>query len=265
MNRSVEIICVGNELLTGHTLNTNAHWMAREVTKVGGMVRRVTVIRDEVDEISRSIKESVKRKPLWIIISGGLGPTYDDKTLQGLAKALGRKLTVNKEAVNMLRRKYVKTANPSLTPWRYKMATMPVNSKPLDNPVGHAPAAMVKHDSCTIFALPGVPREMESIFSKYIIPILRKNIGKFVRKEMNLETKGIVESVLAPYLDIVITKNPDIYVKSHPKGYNKGVSTLHINITAEGRDSKTAGRYLKEAVKQMKFFIKEAGGSVREI
>ncbi|MGH9910042.1 MAG: molybdopterin-binding protein, partial [Nitrososphaerales archaeon] len=101
MNRSVEIICVGNELLNGYTLNTNAHWMANEIANVGGIVRRVTVVRDEIDEIDAPIKESLRRKPKWVIISGGLGPTYDDKTLQGLTKALGRKLIVSKEAVHM--------------------------------------------------------------------------------------------------------------------------------------------------------------------
>jgi len=265
MNRTAEIICVGNELLTGHTLNTNAHWMASEITGIGGIVRRITTVHDEVDEIAASIKESCRRKPSWIIITGGLGPTYDDKTLQGLAKALERRLVINKEAVSMLKRKYVKTANPLLTPSRYKMATMPIGSKPLENPVGHAPAVMVRHGTCMIFVLPGVPEEMKSIFLKHVLPLLKRRIGKFVRKEVSLETKGVMESVLAPYLDLVVAKNPNVYVKSHPKGYSKGVSTLHVNITAEARDKNTVDKYLSKAVKQMKLCIKKAGGKVKEI
>lgn len=265
MNRSVEIICVGNELLNGYTLNTNAHWMANEIANVGGVVRRVTVVRDEIDEIHASIKESLRRKPKWVIISGGLGPTYDDKTLQGLAKALRRKLIVSKEAAHMLRRKYVKTSNPVLTPSRYKMATIPAGSKPLENPVGHAPAVMVKHGSCTIFSLPGVPREMESIFSMHVLPVLKQSIGKFIRADVRLETKSVMESILSPYLDIVVAKNPEVYIKSHPRGYSKGISTLHVNIATEARDRKTAKRNLKKAVRQMKFYVKKAGGSVKQI
>lgn len=265
MNKSVEIICVGNELLNGYTLNTNAHWMANEIANVSGVVRRITLVRDEIDEIDTSIKESLRRKPRWVIISGGLGPTYDDKTLQGLAKAVGRKLIISKVAVRMLRRKYVKTSYPILTPSRYKMATIPAGSKPLENPVGHAPAVMVKHGSCTIFSLPGVPREMESIFSIHVLPVLKRSTGKFVRTDVRLETKGVMESMLSPYLDIVVAKNPNVYIKSHPRGYSKGISTLHVNIATEARDRKTAKRNLKRAVQQMKFYVRKAGGSVKQI
>jgi molybdopterin-biosynthesis enzyme MoeA-like protein len=165
----------------------------------------------------------------------------------------------------MLKRKYVKTSNPAITPSRYKMATMPISSKPLENPVGHAPAVMVKHGSSTIFALPGVPREMESIFLMHMMPLLKQRIGSFVRKEISVETKGVMESVLAPYLDMVVAKNPNVYIKSHPKGYSKGVSTLHINIATEASNSRTANKYLGRAVKQMKLAIEKAGGSAKRI
>ena len=78
--RSVEIICVGNELLIGKTLNTNAHWLAKRITSLGLKVRRITVVGDDLEEISSAIKETVNRKPCFIIVTGGLGPTFDDKT-----------------------------------------------------------------------------------------------------------------------------------------------------------------------------------------
>ena len=263
MNRSVEIISVGNELLEGHTLNTNAHWLASIITGNGGVIRKIIVIRDEIDEIADSIRESIGRKCSWIVVSGGLGPTYDDKTLQGLAKALGRKLIVNKEAIRMLKREYLKISNPILTAPRYKMAKLPSGSKALENMVGHAPGVMVKHGSCTIFVVPGVPQELKSMFSMQILPILKRRIGRYVREERVLEVKEVMESVLAPYLDIVVAKNPNVYVKSHPKGFNQGVSTLNINIIAEASDKRTVKRYLIKAVRQMKLHIKEAGGKVR--
>ncbi|MEM2760023.1 MAG: molybdopterin-binding protein [Nitrososphaerales archaeon] len=265
MNRLVEIICIGNELLTGHTLNTNAQWIADKVTRGGGIVERVTVIRDEVDEIAVCVKESMGRRPMLIIITGGLGPTYDDKTLEGLARALELKLVVSKKAISMLKRKYQKTAHADLTPTRYKMAIIPTGAKPLENPVGHAPAVTLKHGSCTIFSLPGVPSEMQSVFAKHVLPVLRHKVGKFVRGDVTIQTKGVSESMLAPYLDIMISENPHIYVKSHPKGYNSGVSTLHVNISCEARDRKTLHRYLKKAVDQMKFYIQKEGGSSKEI
>jgi len=263
--RLIEIISIGNELLTGHTLNTNAHWIAKQVTDVGGIVKRVTVVRDEINEIVSSIRESLRREVGWILISGGLGPTYDDKTLQGLARALGQKLVLNKEAVAMLKRKYSKTLNPSLTAARMKMATIPARAKPLDNPVGHAPAVMVKHGSSTIFSLPGVPAEMMSTFAKHVLPMLKQKIGRSVRLETNFETTNVTESYLAPFLDKVVANNPKVYVKSHPRGYRKGISTLHINLACESNNRKSASKHLQKAVREMKQGILEAGGKTKQI
>jgi len=263
--RLIEIISVGNELLTGHTLNTNAHWIAKQVTSAGGIVKRVTIVRDEINEIASSIRESLSRKVGWIIISGGLGPTYDDKTLQGLAKVLGQKLVLNEEAVGMLKRKYRKTSNPTLTAPRIKMATMPARAKPLENLVGHAPAVMVKHGSCIIFSLPGVPTEMMAVFAKHVLPVLKHKMGRIVRIETNLETTNIMESVIAPYLDRVVASNPKVYIKSHPRGYSEGVSTLHINLACESSSRKLASKCLRKAVREMKQSVMNAGGKVREI
>ncbi len=262
--RLIEIISVGNELLTGHTLNTNARWIAKQVTHTGGIVKRITVVRDAIDEIASSIKESLSRKVDWVIISGGLGPTYDDKTLQGLAKAVGQKLVLNEEAVRMLERKYSRTSNPTLTAPRIKMATMPARAKPLENPVGHAPAVMMKYGPCTIFSLPGVPTEMMAIFAKHIMPVLRRKMGKLVRVETNLETTNVTESVIAPYLDKVVADNPKVYIKSHPRGYIRGVSTLHIHFACESSSGKLANKYLRKAVMEMKRNIVNAGGKVKE-
>jgi molybdenum cofactor synthesis domain-containing protein len=263
--RLVEIISIGNELLTGHTPNTNAHWIAKQVTDVGGIVKRVTVVRDEVSEIVSSVRESLGRDLGWIIISGGLGPTYDDKTLQGLARALGQKLALNKEAVAMLKRKYSKTLNPSLTAARLKMATLPTQARPLDNPVGHAPAVMMKHGSCTIFSLPGVPDEMMSIFAKHVLPILKHKMGKLVRIETSFETTNVAESFIAPYLERVVAHNPKVYIKSHPRGYRKGISTLHINLASESSSRKSANRVLRKAAREMKQSILAAGGKIKQI
>ena len=102
----VEILCVGNELLSGITLNTNAHWIAAQVAKAGGTVERVTVVGDDLGAISTAVKESLARKPDILVTTGGLGATYDDMTLEGVARALGRKVSLDKEAVEMLKRSY---------------------------------------------------------------------------------------------------------------------------------------------------------------
>ena len=101
----VEIISVGNELLIGKVLNANAQFLSKRATTLGTKITRTTTIRDNVNEIANTLREALKRKPQFIIITGGLGPTFDDKTLQGIAKALNRKLEVNPEALEMVREK----------------------------------------------------------------------------------------------------------------------------------------------------------------
>src|SRR5919204_2418311 len=104
----VEILCIGNELLSGITLNTNAHWLCSEIENVGGIVRRVTIVRDDISEISFATRESLARNPDILITTGGLGATYDDMTLEGVALALGRKAAIDETAVEMLRRSYAR-------------------------------------------------------------------------------------------------------------------------------------------------------------
>ena len=101
----MEIICVGNELLIGKTLNTNAHWLAKHSHLLGVIVKRITILRDDIDAIASEISEALKRKPLFILTTGGLGPTSDDRTIEGIAKGLNRNLEVNKEALGMVKKK----------------------------------------------------------------------------------------------------------------------------------------------------------------
>ncbi len=87
MTHHIEIICIGNELLIGKIANTNAQWLAKRITTTGLNVTRITIASDDITEISKIVKEALNRKPKILITTGGLGPTFDDKTLEGIAKA----------------------------------------------------------------------------------------------------------------------------------------------------------------------------------
>jgi len=135
-----EILCVGDELLSGITINTNAYWISQKITEAGGSVRRITAIRDDVDEISLGVRDSISRKPDWLILSGGLGPTYDDKTMQGVARGLSLELALDKTALDMLKKSYARhSVTYELNEIRLKMAKIPIGSNPIQNPVGSAP------------------------------------------------------------------------------------------------------------------------------
>jgi nicotinamide-nucleotide amidase len=270
----LEIICVGNELLIGKTLNTNAHWLAKRATSLGVMVKRVTVILDEVDEIATVLRETLKRKPGFVITTGGLGPTFDDKTLEGIARGLNRKLEVNKKALEMVKEKYEnylkqgKIDKVELTPARVKMATFPEGSEPLHNAVGTAPGVLLKVDSTFIIALPGVPPEMEAIFKNSVAALIKKEAGKSGFFEKSIYADRIMESNLAPLIDQVMHDNPRVYIKSHV--YTRGNQQpsegrphieLHFSTTAE--TSKNASKRLDKAIASISRLIESNGGRVK--
>jgi molybdenum cofactor synthesis domain-containing protein len=245
---STEILCVGYELLSGSVLNSNAHWISQKIFEIGGFVKRITVIGDDVNEIDQAVKEAIARKPDLLIISGGLGPTYDDKTLQGVAMSLDLDLALNEYAVGMLKKSYALSKNSKLNEIRLKMAKIPVGSKPLQNPVGSAPAVLIENAGTTIICLPGVPQEMKAIFLESIVPLIVKQVGNFYIIESNYEVLGVSEAMLAPKISEIIKSNcaGALYLKTHPLGHvivnNKNQTRLRIQIVSKGENKAEAQR-----------------------
>ena len=270
MNQTVEIICVGNELLIGKTLNTNAQWLAKRITNLGLTTRRITVVSDNIKEISDVIKEVIQRGPRFLLTTGGLGPTFDDMTLAGLATALGRNIEINEEALNMVKEKYLTYAHErriesvELTPHRLKMAKLPIGTKPLPNPVGTAPAALIEHEKLIIITLPGVPSEMKRIFDDSVTPMLKQASRDVTFFETSIESREVMESTIAPLIDNIMQKNPHVYIKSHPKGSEKApFIEFHISTTA--KTASTAQRYVNNALIQLTELIQENGGKIKII
>jgi nicotinamide-nucleotide amidase len=193
-----------------------------------------------LDSIKAGVRESLQRNPNVLITIGGLGPTHDDMTLAGVARALSKPVRLNKEAFRLVKDHYRRLeAKPQLTKYRTKMATLPQGSLPLPNPVGTAPGVKMQVSGTTIFSLPGVPSEMKSIFRDSIIPYL-ESFHAERPKQIEVRITGIIESALAPVLDRVRKAYPGLYFKSHPRGRETGIRPLiqlHIyNIEPEGEE-----------------------------
>jgi len=270
MARFVEIVCIGTELLIGKTLNTNAQWLAKRVTSLGLSVRRITNIGDDINEMSSALREAIQRDPRFLITTGGLGPTFDDKTLEGLAKALECKLEIKNEALKMVEEKYRKYAEEGrmekaeLTPPRVKMARLPQGAKPLFNPVGTAPGVVMEREGATIVALPGVPSEMKAIFEESVLPLLRQAAGDATFFETSMEATGVMESVVAPLIDEVMHDNPYVYVKSHPKGSEK-VPRIEFHLSTTARESGVARTRVSRALVQLSELLQGKGGKVKPV
>ncbi len=256
------IISVGNELLNGRIMNTNLSWLARKLTIDGYLVRAALTVRDECNDIVWAFRTALDKGASLILSTGGLGPTFDDKTSECLSKAIGRKHVVNEEALRMVEEKY-KEKNMPLTEHRIKMAMMPEGAKPIPNNVGTAPGILVEENESIILVMPGVPGEMKDIFER-VEPLLRKRAPPLHYVSKDLLVKGVPESAAAPIIEKVMKKFP-VYIKSHPSGHEIREPILRINVIASSPNKEEAEESAKGAIKMLKDLLAEQGGAIEGI
>ncbi|MFX1575144.1 MAG: molybdopterin-binding protein [Promethearchaeota archaeon] len=260
----IELLMVGNEILIGKTLDTNSNWLAKRITKFGHKVKRITTIGDKLETISNTIRDILKRKPDIIITSGGIGPTFDDMTLQGVANGLNRKLELNKHAYNSIKKAYERAHKRGLlqlegmTKEREKMAYLPQDSFPLPNTVGTAPGVKIVVGETTIFILPGVPTELKAMFRNVILPILKKEKGKFVEKGFLFS--GIGESQIAAYTNELEKKYPQLWIKTHPR---IGLS-VEVEVSITAFDIKNGEELIEKALNELREIVINLKGKIKE-
>ncbi len=261
---NVEIIAVGNELLAGDVLDTNSHWLCRQLTGLGASVTRVVVVPDELEAIAAELRQALARKPQLVLTTGGLGPTGDDLTLAAVAQALGVSLREDPRALEMVRRRYREfaqlgyVAHGELTASRAKMARLPEGAEPLANPVGAAPGVLLRRGETAIVCLPGVPLEMTGIFTTSLSPLLRELFGAGGFYQAAIIVGIGDESALAPVLARVSEEHPAVHVKSRPKRFGEDI---RIRVVASARE-KTAARaeeLVREALAALARALEEAG------
>ncbi len=247
------IIPIGNELLIGRIVDTNSAWLARRLTFLGYRVIRIVKVPDDLDEIIEEVKRGLGRAEV-VLTTGGLGPTYDDKTLEAIAKATGKSLILNNKALKMVEEFYMKRDLP-MTRERIKMAMLPEGSRPIPNDVGAAPGVVIELEDSILASLPGVPAEMKSMFEKTLQPILKTRAPPKKVWECSVEIRGVPESSLAPFLEEMARKYPRSYVKSHPKGHEIKEPILDVRVLSSGEE---LNEVKKMSEKIIDLIIKEA-------
>jgi len=263
----VEMLAVGKELLIGRTLNTNAHWVGGRLARRGSMLKEVTTVDDDLEEISKAMRDILGRIPDFLIVVGGLGPTPDDMTLEGLARALGVNLKFNSEALGLIKEHYRKRglADVEVTPARRKMAVLPEGAKPVLNRLGTAPGVRFLAGSTIVYALPGVPKEMKGIFKDTVEPEIVSRLGKLHREYLKFKLQGIMESVLAPLISDAMRRHPGAYIKSHPRGLVDGVSRIELDIAVVGKDQKKAREEALRTADEILEKVRETGATVKSV
>lgn len=151
---NVAVVTVGDELLSGQTTNTNATWLCDRLGERGVDVERVTTVPDRIADIARVVNE-YRAEYDAVVVTGGLGPTHDDVTMEGVAAALGRDLEEHADALDWLEEK-----GYSRSDLTEGTADLPAGARPLHNEAGVAPGAALE----SVYVLPGVPAEMRAMF-----------------------------------------------------------------------------------------------------
>ncbi|NIS60761.1 MAG: competence/damage-inducible protein A [Proteobacteria bacterium] len=251
-----EIIVVGREILTGRTLDTNSNWLAKRITALGGDVKRVTVVDDEIDSICGELSTALRSHSHLIVTTGGLGPTSDDKTLDALAKAAGSPMELNPQALDFVKGRYAFFKEKGfidtdeVTPSREKMAIFPKGAEMLRNPVGAAPGVKLWIGKTLVLSLPGVPKEMKAIFEESLLKDLRDLFGRRIFREKTITTTVGDESKLGEILDKVMREIPRIYLKSRPTHFGKDVR-LEVTLTATGDNEGEVEARIQEAISEI--------------
>lgn len=232
-----EILCVGSELLLGHTIDTNAAFIATQLSRAGIDLHRKQTAGDNLERIMDCIRGALGRADA-LVITGGLGPTTDDLTREAIAQALGVPLQHHPELEDELRawfasRNYV----PSETIMR--QAYLPQGAHALPNSHGTAPGVHAQTtEGKLVFAVPGVPREMRAMIERSVIPALLERLEgeRQIIVSRVLRTFGIGESALAEPLEDILTTatNPTVA----PLIF--GNTEVHLRLTAKARDEAEA-------------------------
>lgn len=190
------IISVGDELLIGQTVNTNASFLAEQLTKYNYEVVKISTVGDDEESILSELEYSVSLADV-IFVTGGLGPTHDDITKKCLQRFFDKQLIVNPEVLNDVRLFFQKRGK-TLTKINEDQALVLEDATVFRNLVGTAPGMLNEKNGKFVITMPGVPFEMKSIFENSVLPYLTEKYpqNKIIIKQLNLLTTGIAESIL---------------------------------------------------------------------
>lgn len=187
-----ELLTVGSELTSGVTINTNAAYLSRRLAELGIACDRHTAVGDERASLREALTSAVRRVDL-LLITGGLGPTFDDITMEVVAEATQRPLIDHATIAAAIRRFYARY-HRTLQRAALRQASLPRGGVPLANPIGTAPGLWLPLAPPLVIALPGVPSEMRAIMERSVLPRLRRWLGtSCIIGGRTLRTVGVVE------------------------------------------------------------------------
>ncbi len=251
------IFSIGKEIINGSINDTNSFYISSELTKCGIDNRYIVSIDDNENDIIESLRYYLDKVDI-LITTGGLGPTFDDITIETISKALKKELKFDRDSYEHIKTFYNnlykngKISSSEINEKRKKMAYIPSDAKVLKNYTGAASGIYIKENNKHIFCLPGIPREMKPMFEKEVIPIIQSlstgiTINKVYKFSINDET------VLGQFIDKI--KENGVYIKSLPVDFDS--KTMEVRFTASGKNETECLKKIEYTKKKLEKQISE--------
>jgi nicotinamide-nucleotide amidase len=249
-----EIIGVGTELLMGQIANTDAQFLSQQLSELGIDVYYHHVVGDNINRLVELIKK-IKQRSDIIITTGGLGPTQDDLTKDGVAQAFGLEMIKDEASENKLNT-FFKSIHRDITINNYRQAYFPEGSIILKNDRGTAPGCILERDDTTVIVLPGPPRELNHMFLNEVKPYLLMKSG-FIIKSNLLKVFGVGESELEHRLMDFIENQANPTLATYASA-----GEVSLRVTAKAKSAQEADELLKPVVSSI---VNHIGDSVYSI
>jgi nicotinamide-nucleotide amidase len=242
-----EIVTIGSELLLGQIVDTNTGYLAQELAREGLTILFRTAAGDNMGEIEQVLRSAVERCDI-VIVTGGLGPTLDDLTREAVARCAEVDLEFRQGLMDQIEDIF-RRAGYQMPENNRRQAFVPAGSHAIPNPVGTAPAFIKEVQEKPIICLPGVPRELEFLINKEVIPWLRKryNLNEHRLTYQVLKTVGIGESKVDRIIGDFMKpgQNPEV-------GLLASMGEIKIRIAARARDEKEACRLIRPVAEEIR-------------
>ena len=226
------VLSIGTELTRGELINSNAAWLAEQLTELGFEVLEHATVDDDVQRIGEVLKR-LSQKYSVIVSTGGLGPTTDDLTTEAVAKVLGVPLVRDNASYERIAN-FFASVGRTMAPSNAKQADFPEGASVLINELGTAPGFCVKIGNAELFVMPGVPREMQHIFGERIIHRIAAR-GERRSHQIHLRTFGLPESHLGDLLAGVEEQFPGLTI-----GYRAGFPEIELKLLARAESAQAA-------------------------
>ncbi len=202
------LVCVGSELLRGK-INTHASTLARRLASVGIDLVHEQTVGDELDDLTDAIRTAFEANTI-VIVTGGLGPTFDDLTREAASAALSLPLLSSPALVKEISQKFKKAGYKKMPPANERQAYLLEGAAPIANTVGTAPGQWLQSDGKVLILLPGPPSELNPMLERFLLPRLRKAFPAIPHVEAHLHFVGVPESVVDYRIRAIITEEKGV-------------------------------------------------------